>query len=226
MQYLPLGDPRSTKVQRRHRCLGLRSTISRSLRHRNLLSGLCFYRSLCRQQDISSHPTTSPIEGVNLHTSREDIIRERENDFFRELAREKQSTNAHPLLHMVASQQKRNSMGLPQNELGPNGSMKNAATEYKKSPYEQPQIFVEYMGRTSAHGSMLKPADGARRCTVSQRKEHSDDKATVSRKSSSSAARHRQFLSNTLNTVNEQLESTTLNDLSIQGVVSACSKGS
>lgn len=214
------------QVPRRHRCLGLCLTIPLSQRHCCWLFGSCFSRLLCRQRDISSHPTISPVEGAHRHTSREDIIRERENEFFRELAREKQSTNAHPLLHMIASQHKLNSMGLPQNELVPNGSMKNATTECKKSPYEQPQVFVEYMGRTSAHGTILKPADATRRCTVSQRKEHSDDKTSVSRKSSSSAARHRQFLSNTLNTVNEQLDSTTLNDLSTQGVVSACSKGS
>lgn len=171
----------------------------------------------CREFSAS----TTPKEGGPLSITREDITRDRENEFFRDLAAEKQGTNVHPLLHMVASHQKLNSIGVPLHQLTPNASTKNASVEPKRSPYEQPQVLVEYIGRASTHGPKLKPADLARPCQVSQRKKHSNgEEKLIGGKSLCSATRHREFLSSSLNAVNEQLESTTLSDISAQGVVS------
>lgn len=157
------------------------------------------------------------MDDGRLSTTQKDIIRDRENEFFRDLAAEKQGTKAHPLLHMIASHQKLNSIGVPLHQLTPNAFMRNTNMEAKKSPYEQPQILVEYMGRASTHAYKVKTANMNKPRQVSQRKRNSDGEETVvGGKNSSSATRHREFLSSSLNAVNEQLESTTISDISAQ----------
>lgn len=145
----------------------------------------------------------------------EEIIRERENDFFRDLAADDQSTRAHPLLHMVASQQKLASIGVPH---------RHARVEAKQSPYEREQILVENIGRASTTRCQKpQPADARSRRRLKHRKDEDDfDRGKVS----SSARKHRQFLSESLRAVHEQLETTTVSPISATRTVSDCSDDS
>ena len=141
-------------------------------------------------------------------TSPDDFIRAREDDFFQELDSGK-SEASHPLQHMIAAQRKIRSIRTPQ--VGPAATTsKLGATSATISPYEQPQHLVEYKGHArisvpNSHSSSL----GAR-----------DKNPCNAARHATSAARHRQFLSKTLSTVHEQLESTKLADVSVSDAVS------
>lgn len=169
---------------------------------------------LIRQQDVR-------VEGSHMvHNPPEDeIIRAREDDFFRELAAEGNTGLTHPLQHMIASQQKLHSIGVPRHELDPHAAAKKARMDAKKSPYEQPQVLVEFVGGANTHGSSSKPSNVLRRNILAPRKHRVGGDSV-----SSSATKHRQFLSKTLSAVHEQLESTTLADISGQGMVVGCSE--
>lgn len=147
------------------------------------------------------------LGGESPHASLDEIIRTRENDFFRELAAEYKGT--HPLMHMVASARKLHSIGVPIHQLDPRAAMKKSKQAAKTSPYEKPLTLVEYTGRAVARGPHVanpkKTHDGIR-------KEGSEGTST-SEKVSSSANRHRQFLDKTMSAVHEQLESPALADV-------------
>lgn len=147
------------------------------------------------------------------HPRVDDVIRAREDDFFRELAAEEHK-GTHPLQHMVASHQKLHSIGVPLHHLDPDTAIRKSRMGAKTSPYEQPQVLVEYMGR-AAHDSTSMPTNlTSQNARVPKHRDHSRE----GDQPSSSATRHRQFLSKTLSAVHEQLESTTLVDISGQDV--------
>lgn len=146
-----------------------------------------------------------------------EIIRAREDDFFRELAAEGNTGTTHPLQHMVASQQKLHSIGVPRHELDPHAAVKKARMDAKKSPYGQPQVLVEFVGGVSTHASSSKPSNVIRRNIHAPRKHYVGGDRV-----SSSATKHRHFLSKTLSAVHEQLELTTLANISGRGTVGGC----
>lgn len=139
------------------------------------------------------------------HTRMDDIIRAREEEFFRELAAEEHK-GGHPLMHMVASQQKLHSIGVPVQQLDPRAAVKTSKKAAKMSPYERPQTLVEYTGNVDTHG---RRAHTTRNPHASGHP-RGDNCSTSGDKVSSSATRHRQFLDKTLSAVHEQLESTAL----------------
>lgn len=145
-----------------------------------------------------------PPAGGVAHTRLDDIIRAREEEFFRELAVEEHE-DTHPLMHMVASQQKLRSIGVPYHQLDPRAAVKKSQKAARMSPYERPQTLVEYAGRARSKPPILAASrtmlasGGAREGANS-----SGDKIT------SSAGQHRHFLDTTLTAVHEQLESTAL----------------
>lgn len=161
-----------------------------------------------------------PPEAEDIaHAAREDIIRKREEDFFRELAGNTIGRSSHPLSHMIASQQKLNSIGLPSHQLDPGIARRNEVSKAAKSPYNKPQTLVEYIGNVANQTSKAKPSckghphvQRKKRCVGDQPGHHGCQECLPS-----SATRHRQFLSKTLTTVHHQLGSTHRVSLAVNG---------
>ncbi|CAM9149968.1 unnamed protein product [Ectocarpus sp. 8 AP-2014] len=182
-----------------------------------------------REEDIIKNEAGRADSGSgvveNSGTRLDDIIRAREEDFFRELSAE-EHTGTHPLMHMVASQQKLRSIGVPAHQVDPRAAIKKSRRAAKMSPYERPQTLVEYTGRSDASALQTKPAQLH---TTSKKVSLGDPRAGSNSSSgykiSSSAAKHREFLDNTLSAVHEQLESTALADISGQGTPCAADDG-
>ena len=100
---------------------------------------------LTRHEDVQAEGTRNSSGDKIKHTRLDKIIREREEDFFRELVAEEHS-GTHPLQHMVASQQKLDAVGVPGHQLDPHAAAEKFKANCETSPYEQPQVLVEYMG--------------------------------------------------------------------------------
>lgn len=146
--------------------------------------------------------------GEVSHTRLDDIIRAREEEFFRELAAEEHK-GGHPLMHMVASQHKLHSIGVPFHQLDPRAAVKKSKKAAIISPYELPQTLVEYTGRVDGHGRRLHAARNTHP-PDNHREDVSSNGGDEKPSPMSSAIRHRQFLDRTLSAVHQQLESTAL----------------
>lgn len=170
---------------------------------------------LTRHEDVQAEGLHNSSGGKFSHTRLDKIIREREEEFFRELVAEENS-GTHPLQHMVASQQKLDAVGVPGHQPDPHAAAEKFRANSEASPYKQPQVLVEYMGCSATH-------DAKRRNPNSAARKHR--KGNRENGISSSATRHRQFLTKTLNDVREQLESTAIDDISAQDAVLGNSKG-
>lgn len=170
---------------------------------------------LTRHEDVQPDVTKNSSGGKFAHTRLDQIIREREEEFFRELVAEEHS-GPHPLQHMVASQQKLDAVGVSGRQLDPQAAAEKFRTNSQTSPYEQPQVLVEYMGRSATH-------DATWRSYNSVSKKHR--KGNRENEISASATRHRKFLTNTLKAVREQLESTAIDDISAQDAILGNSNG-
>lgn len=161
---------------------------------------------LNREEDLKKEALAVPGSLAEVPNTRlDDIIRAREEGFFRELVAEEHK-GSHPLMHMVASQQKLHSIGVPIHQLDPQAAVKKFKKTAKMSPYERPQTLVEYTERVDARSRRLYAA----RNTHMPGEPRDDTGGTSGDKVSSSATRHRQFLDKTLSAVHEQLESTAL----------------
>lgn len=161
--------------------------------------------SICRnrEKDVRREAGLA-VPGSSPHTSLDDVIRAREEAFFRELAAE-ESSGAHPLMHMVASSRKLASIGVPVHQLDPRAALKKSKKAADTSPYEKPlTLVVPYTGRVIAGGLPLPTRKNT------QPSGHPREEGSSGDKVSSSANRHRQFLDETLGAVHEQLESTAL----------------
>lgn len=157
-----------------------------------------------REEDVRREAGLA-VPGSAPHASLDDVIRAREEAFFRELAAEKHK-GAHPLTHMVANSRKLASIGVPIHQLDPRTAVKKSKKAAKTSPYEKPQtLVVPYTGRVVARGPPQLPARKKTQTSGNPQEEGSSGD-----KVSSSANRHRQFLDETLSAVHEQLESTAL----------------
>lgn len=161
---------------------------------------------LTRHEDVQAEGLHNSSAGKFAHTRVDKIIREREEEFFRELV-EKGHSGTHPLQHLVASQQKLDAVGVPVHELDPHATTDKFRANFEPSPYEQPQVLVEYMGGSATQSEKWRSSNSAGR---KSRKNNRDNVI------SASATRHRQFLAKTLNTVRDQLESTAIDDISAQ----------
>ncbi|CAM9845998.1 unnamed protein product [Ectocarpus sp. 13 AM-2016] len=186
-------------------------------------------KTIRREEDIIRNQAGRADSGSgvveNSGTRLDDIIRAREEDFFRELSAE-EHTGTHPLMHMVASQQKLCSIGVPAHQVDPRAAMKKSRRAAKMSPYERPQTLVEYTGRSDASALQTKSTHlHTTRKKVSLGDPRAGSNSSSGDKISSSAARHREFLDNTLSAVHEQLESTALADISGQGTPCAADDG-
>lgn len=115
---------------------------------------------------------------------------------------------------MIASQQKLDSIGMPPCQLEPPSATKNAGIATKRSPYEQAQVLVEYLGHAPGHDTNSTPINISRRHVPRRKVCINDETSQHGRKLSSSATRHRLFLSKTLGDVHEQLEPAALKDIS------------
>lgn len=170
---------------------------------------------LTRHEDVQTEGNKKSSGGKFAHTRLDQIIREREEEFFRELVAEEHS-GTHPLQHMVASQHKLDAVGVPGHQVDPHAAAENFRAISRTSPYEQPQVLVEYMGCSATH-------DAKWRSCNSESKKHC--KGNRENGISASATRHRQFLTKTLSAVREQLESTAIDDISAQDSILGNSKG-
>ena len=170
---------------------------------------------MTRHEDVQAEGTRNSSGDKIKHTRLDKIIREREEDFFRELVAEEHS-GTHPLQHMVASQQKLDAVGVPGHQLDPHAAAEKFKANCETSPYEQPQVLVEYMGCSATHDAKWRSSNSASR---------KHRKGTRENGISASATRHRQFLTKTLNAVREQLESTAIFDISAQDAILENSKG-
>lgn len=170
---------------------------------------------LTRHEDVQAEGTKKSSGGKFAHTCLDQIIREREEEFFRELVAEEHS-GPHPLQHMVASQQKLDAVGVSGHQLDPQAAAEKFRTNSQTSPYEQPQVLVEYMGCSATHDAKWRSSNSA---SKKHRKGNRENEI------SASATRHRQFLTKTLKDVREQLESTTIDDISAQDAILKSSKG-
>lgn len=163
---------------------------------------------MTRQEDVSTE-VGSAIGSASVARNRpEDIIRAREEEFFRELASDGHP-NSHPLQHMIASQHKLKSIGVPRVHVDPHAAAKKSRLDARTSPYAQPQVFVEYIAHAKAH------CHNSKALRLTPREHHAirrDDTDHVRHGLSSSATKHCQFLSETLGAVQEQLESTALDE--------------
>lgn len=157
--------------------------------------------------DLQTEDAPSRVNGL------EEVIRAREDEFFRELAAQGHKAT-HPLMHMIASQRKLRSIGVPRHQLDPRAAVNKSRLDAKTSPYEMPQVLVEYIGRANSKASSLGVSN-----TPAPRKPREEDHGEDCLHPTS-ATRHRQFLSKTLTAVHEQLESTALVDISAQDVAS------
>lgn len=156
-----------------------------------------------READVRKEARLA-VPGSTPHTCLDDVIRAREEAFFRELAAEEHK-GAHPLMHMVASSRKLASIGVPIHQLDPRAAVKKSKKAAKTSPYEKPvTLVVPYAGRAVAPGPHLPARKNTQPPGNPQEEGSSADKV------SSSANRHRQFLDETLSAVHQQLESTAL----------------
>ncbi|CAM9487733.1 unnamed protein product, partial [Discosporangium mesarthrocarpum] len=81
---------------------------------------------------------------VPWHGPVEEIIRQREDDFFRDLGSDLGMKDKHPLQHLVASHRKLGSLCVPQSELNP----KRVACKARKSPYSQPLVLQDFVGNS------------------------------------------------------------------------------
>lgn len=170
---------------------------------------------LTRHEDVQAEGIQHSSAGKFIHTPVDKIIREREQEFFRELVAEGHS-GTHPLQHMVASHQKLAAVGAPVREVDHNAVTEKFRANSEPSPYEQPQVLVEYMS-----GSATQTVE-SRTYNSAGRKHHQGNRDNGI---SASATRHRQFLAKTLNAVREQLESTVIEDISTQDAGLGRSKG-
>lgn len=156
-----------------------------------------------REEDVRREAGLA-VPGSSPHKRLDDVIRAREEAFFRELAAEEHK-GTHPLMHMVASSRKLASIGVPIHQLDPRAAVRKSEKAAKTSPYEKPlTLVVPYSGRVVACGPRLPARKNTQPCGNPQEEGSSGDKV------SSSANRHRQFLDETLSAVHEQLESTAL----------------
>lgn len=170
---------------------------------------------LTRHEDIQTEGNKNSSGGKFADTQLDQIIREREEEFFRELVAEEHS-GTHPLQHMVASQQKLDAVGVPRHQVDPLAAAEKFRANSRTSPYEQPQVLVEYMGCSATHDAKWRSSNSESKKLCKGNRENGI---------SASATRHRQFLTKTLSAVREQLESTAIDDLSAQDSILANSKG-
>ncbi|CAM9109578.1 unnamed protein product, partial [Choristocarpus tenellus] len=142
----------------------------------------------------------------------EEIIRQREDKFFQDLGSANVSKEYNPLVHLVASQRKMGSLGMPKNKVNPNPAFEKARKTDQISPYSQPLVLVEYLGASS---------NARTRPTVQQEGAvalgHANRKSNAKKEDSKSATIHQEFLSKTLEEVEEQLHSKSLMNISAEG---------
>lgn len=130
------------------------------------------------------------------YKSPDELIRAKEDAFFQELDLG-ESDVTHPLLHMVASKKKFDSIGVSTHQWA--STSKPCKMDTIRSPYEQPQLLVEHRGAITSERN--SHTSGLPHKHVRSIK---DDDVRLSQ----SATRYRQFLYKTLSDLYEQLETT------------------
>lgn len=159
---------------------------------------------LIRQADVPVQTETigtSILEDDLSYKSPDEFIRAKEDAFFQELDLGK-SDVTHPLLHMVASKKKLDSIGMAIHQWA--STSKPCKLDTKKSPYEQPQVLVEHKGGVSTSERNSHNSDLPHKHAHKNVRSIKDGDVRLSQ----SATRYRQFLSKTLSDLYEQLEST------------------
>jgi hypothetical protein len=162
-----------------------------------------------------------PASTGNIHSmsdsvpmSPRDLVRQREEAFFKEMGGG--SGNGppiiHPLSHLIASKRKLEASGLPAVEIDPSTALQKLRDSLSPhaSPYCKPQMLVEYVGHSSLKPSMststISWARGTKSNDIpkmsSQRQTGIKGASTLSK----SAIKHREFLTQTLDKVRDQLE--------------------
>ncbi|CAM9723289.1 unnamed protein product, partial [Chrysoparadoxa australica] len=160
---------------------------------------------------FQSSQLPSPDDEVPM--TMEEIIKSREDEFFRDIGADQSMKSSHPLMHLVTSQRKLDSLGVPLHELDPGQAMKRS--KKKTSPYNESLLFVQYVGHNRAKGcaKQLINTKSATKDSTSKRR-RSQGKGTQAM--SSSALRHREFLASTMHEVEQQLAQPTLTEINEQ----------